>query len=653
MRFRLLLWISFCLLLSHKVVAGPEFPVTIESPDQKVQVRIEKGPGKSLVYSVYYKQQTVLSASDLGIVTDRASWTKKMKLSEVSEPVLIKDSYTLTNDKQKEITYTATERTLTLKKKKGITLRITFRVSNQGVGFRYVLAGNPEINIKILQEKTSFTVATATKTWLYPHAPSRSGWEKTQPCYEEYATVMTADSLHRPGSKWSFPALFETAGAWLWISETGMNRNYVGAHLTQGPSKGKFLLTFAPAAEVAVPGEEALPNGMLPITSPWRILQLGPDLGSLVEGTLVTDLAPAADSTTLFAPVPGHAAWTWNAYKDDSTVYHVQKRVVDHAARMGWPYVLIDALWDTQIGRDGIAQLSKYAQSRGVKLWLWYNTNGPWNGAPQTPKDRMYVSEKRKEEMAWLKSIGVAGVKVDFFGGDGVPFMALYENILNDAAAHGLGVNFHGATLPRGWHRRYPQLLSMEAVRGYEYVTFTQADAERQPAHCATLPFMRQLAGPMDYTPLSWDNPTGIQRKTSTAFELALAVLFQSGIQHISSSPESIQAQPAAIQALLRQIPGHWDAIKFLAGYPGEYVALARRSGQQWIVAGINAGTSTREFKMDFSPLQTNTKGVIYRDGDQPGTLKQQSFNSSKLSLNIPPNSGFLIHFPAPMTGNQ
>jgi hypothetical protein len=193
----------------------------------------------------------------------------------------------------------------------------------------------------------------------------------------------------------------------------------------------------------------------------------------------------------------------------------------------------------------------------------------------------------------------------------------------------------------------------MEAVRGYEYVTFNQADADRQAVHCATLPFMRQLAGPMDYTPLSWDNPPGIQRKTSTAFELALAVLFQSGIQHISSSPESIQAQPAAIQALLRQIPGQWDAIKFLAGYPGEYVALARRSGQQWMVAGINAGATTREFKMDFSPLQTNTKGVIYRDGDQPGTLKQQPFNSSKLSLNIPPNSGFLIHFPAPMTGNQ
>lgn len=652
MRSWLLLFAFFHLASAH-TMAGPEFPITIESPDHKVQVRIEKGPGKSLTYAVYYQQQSVLAASDLGLATDKASWVKKMKIAAVSDPLLITDTYSLYNDKKRTVTYTATERSITLKKKKGVTLRITFRVSDLGVGFRYELVGDPGLKIKVLQEKTNFTVAPNANTWMYPHAPSRSGWEKTQPCYEEYATLLTVDSLPRAGSQWSFPALFETSGGWLWISETGINRNYAGAHLTQSSSKGKYQLSLAPAVEVALPGEEALPHGQLPITSPWRILQLGPKLGALVEGTLVTDLAEPGDTSSRAFVTPGLAAWTWNAYKDDSTVYHVQKRVVDHAARMGWPYVLVDAMWDTQIGRAQIAQLSAYAQSRGVRLWLWYNTNGQWNGAPQTPKDKMYLPEQRKSEMAWLKSIGVAGVKVDFFGGDGQPFMALYEDILRDAAAHGLGVNFHGATLPRGWHRTYPHLLSMEAVRGFEYVTFNQADADQQAKHSATLPFMRQLAGPMDYTPMSLNSPPGIQRKTSTAFELALAILFQSGIQHISSSPESIQAQPAAIQALFRQIPAQWEDIQFLAGYPGEYIALARKHGQQWWVAGINAGSNTKEFKMDFSSLQTGTKGVIYRDGDQPGNIKQQPFNSSKLSLNIPANSGFVIHFPAPMSGKE
>ncbi|WP_410503419.1 glycoside hydrolase family 97 catalytic domain-containing protein [Hymenobacter sp. AT01-02] len=281
------------------------------------------------------------------------------------------------------------------------------------------------------------------------------------------------------------------------------------------------------------------------------MLVVGNSLRPIVESTLTTDVSPAAQSAALPA-APGKSSWSWVLLGDDKTTYDVQRRFIDYSASMGWGYCLVDALWDKQIGYDKTQELAQYARSKNVGLLVWYNSNGHWNEAPQTPTNVLFEAESRRKEFARIKQMGVAGVKIDFFGGDGQSFMNYYQDLLTDAAQAGLLVNFHGTTIPRGWNRTYPNLMTMEAVRGFEFLTFDQANTDQEPTHCAVLPFTRNAVGPMDFTPMAFSEIRGKERRTSNAFELALSVLFQSGIQHYAEVPEGMAAQPATCGSLCK-----------------------------------------------------------------------------------------------------
>lgn len=330
---------------------------------------------------------------------------------------------------------------------------------------------------------------------------------------------------------------------------------------------------------------------------------------------------------------------------DNQTVYDVQKKFIDYAADMHWDYTLIDSMWDSQIGYEKIKELIDYAATKNIGILLWYNSNGDWNDAPQTPRHLMLTHESRVKEFARLREMGVKGLKIDFFGGDGKSMIAYYVDILKDAADYGLLINFHGATLPRGWQRTYPNLMTAEAIKGFEFTTFSQADQDAAPAHIATALFARNLFDPMDYTPMVFGDIPNIKRATRNGFELAESILFISGIQHFVEIPEGMATVPDYVKTFLQDIPRNWDDVKFIDGIPGKYVVIARKSGDAWYLAGINAEESDKALTLDLSFIG-NKKTALITDGATEREFTTMEIASDKATaVTLKPKGGFVAVF--------
>jgi len=370
-------------------------------------------------------------------------------------------------------------------------------------------------------------------------------------------------------------------------------------------------------------------------------------LNDIIGNTTITDVSePSRIENTDFVK-PGRAAWSWGIEKDNSVNYDRQKQYIDYASFMTWEYVLIDVEWDKRIGYDKIQELIEYAKSKNVSIILWYNSSGDWNTTHYTPKSALLEKDARRKEFERISNMGVAGVKVDFWPGDGPSAIQYYYNMMQDAADCKLLVNFHGTTVPRGWSRTYPNLMTLESIKGFEFITFAQETADLAPQHCATAVFSRNVVGPMDFTPVCFGEIPGIQRRTSNGFEIALTVLFQSGIQHYVETPESMEKQPGYVQEYMRNIPRYWDDIELIDGFPAKYAVIARKSGDKWYVAGINAETTVKSLELDLSALGTLTEGMMITDGDTNRTFSQKTVSpqNNKLNLEIQPNGGFVIVF--------
>jgi alpha-glucosidase len=624
--------------------AAAKAPALIEiiSPDGAVRVAISLTSDGAPTYTVHFREKEVVRASRLGLMLAEADLTKGLRLNKASPVTTVDDRYTLNSDKRSHCRYTANRRVLHFSGPAGPRLSVVFQVSNDGVAFRYELEGKGAAVYHLTAEQTSFQLPVTAKGWLHPHAKAGTGWSRTQPSYEEhYAMAIPVGTPSPLGEGWSFPALFEVEGQWLLLTEAGMGRTYCGTHLAHAAPGSAYTIALAQAPERTAPQAALLPESPLPWVTPWRVLVLGATLAPIVESTLTTDLSAPAQ-TPVLPDAPGLAAWSWVMLGDNSMEYATQQKFVDFAAAMDWRYCLVDAYWDTRLGYAKTAELASYARAKNVALLLWYNSNGNWNDAPQSPIQLLVDPAGRRREFARLQQMGIAGVKIDFFGGDGQSFMNYYQDLLEDAARYGLLVNFHGTTIPRGWNRTYPNLLTMEAVRGFEFVTFDSLSTERQPTHCAMLPFTRNAVGPMDFTPVCLGELAGKQRRTSNAFELALAVLFQSGIQHYALTPDDLATQPPVVVETLRRLPRQWDEVKLLDGYPGQYAVLARRAADKWYVAGINGSDAPRPIQLDLRALGFTT-GTLIADGTTHRTFATRPLTTPALTLTLPAHGGFLI----------
>lgn len=628
-------------LIASFLLALPALAQALGSPDGQLQVNVLVNAGQQLVYTVQRAGQSVLQASRLGLVLEQGDYANGLKLVATSPVKAHREAYTLAAGKKSRIEVRANEQRFTVANAAGQQMTVTLRAANDGLALRYTVDGPGRKTFR--DELTAFAFPADARAWLQPMSVAKTGWKRTNPSYEEHYQVDIPVGTAAPShAGWVFPALFRSGANWVALTEAGMDGRFHASRLHSDSTGGTYRIGLPEASEVNT-GGHLLADVDGPLTTPWRVLAIGP-LKTVMESTLGTDLAAPAVAFDKARLKPGHASWSWALLKDDATVFEVQKRFIDYAADMGWNYTLVDADWDRKIGDAQMKELADYARTKNVGLLAWYNSSGAWNDTEYSPKGALLTRAARAREFARMKALGVKGLKVDFFGGDGASSIAYYVDLLKETAAAGLLLNFHGATLPRGWSRTYPQLMTAEAVKGFEFATFEQRDQDAVPGHIAMLPFTRNLFDPMDFTPLVFGDIPNIRRATRNGFELAQSVLFLSGIQHYAETPEGMATVPAAVKGFLRELPRAWDEVRFLAGEPGRYVVLARRAGQQWFVAGLNADEQPRDITLDLAWLGRR-EGQLITDGAGPREFTQGRLAAPAATLTLAPRGGFVARF--------
>ena len=619
---------------------------TFESPDKHIVVTISDNGGKP-TYQVTLDGVTFIEQSPLGLKANFADLTQGLSLT-ASNSNKVTDHYTLKTIKQTEVDYEATEGVCQFAKADGRTkLDIIFRISNRDVAYRYKVYDRGQTKVAVIEsEASSFVLPEGTTTFLCPQSKPMGGFARTSPSYETSYSLDDAPGKNGWGEGYTFPCLFRNGDkGWVLISETGTDGRYVGCRLLNEGST-RYRIGFPQQGELNGVGS-VTPAVSLPCLTPWRTITIGTTLANIVETTVATDLVkPKYEASRDYTY--GKGSWSWIIGMDGSCNFDEQKRYIDFSAAMGYRSVLIDAFWDKQIGYERIAELARYGREKGVGLFLWYNSNGEWNDAPQTPIGKMDKSAARRKEMAWMKQNGILGIKVDFFGGDKQPMMQLYEDILTDANEFGIQVIFHGCTLPRGWERMYPNYVASEAVLASENLHFGQGACDAEARNGCTHPFIRNTVGSMDFGGSTLnkfynaDNKRGTHRVTSDVYALATAVLFQSSVQHFALAPNNIDDAPAWAIDFMKQVPTTWDEVRFIDGYPGRYVIIARRCGAKWYVAGINA--DAQPLKTTISLPTTSPTVQLYSDDAQlNGSVKTMKVKKNKLTVTIPCNGGIVI----------
>lgn len=591
----------------------------------------------------------MLESSPLGMETNVGDFYRGLQLKE-HKVTALDTVYEQSRIKASHIHYRANELLCSFVNGEGKNVQITFRVSNNDVAFRYTLPREQgKGSVTVNSERTGFRFPSQTTTFLCPQSDAMIGWKRTKPSYEEeYKADTPMNERSGYGHGYTFPCLFKVGDdGWVLLSETGVDSRYCGSRLSDWDN-GVYRIAFPMPEENNGNGTVA-PAFSLPGSTPWRTVTVGETLKPIVETTVPWDVVEPRYTTT-HDYKPGRGTWSWILWQDGSINYDDQVRYVDLAAAMGYEYVLIDNWWDNNIGRDRMEQFIKYARSKGVEVFLWYSSSGYWNDIEQSPVNRMDNSIARKQEMRWLQSLGVKGIKVDFFGGDKQETLRLYEEILSDADDHGLMVIFHGCTLPRGWERMYPNYVGSEAVLASENLVFSQHFCDNEAFNATLHPFIRNAVGCMEFggvflnKRLNRSNDGGTIRRTTDIFQLATAVLFQNPIQNFALAPNNLTDAPQICLDFMKQVPTTWDETRFIDGYPGRYIVLARRHGNTWYIAAVNATAEPLKLKLDL-PVLAGQEVSLYSDDKkmQPQLKLQKIKTDGSLQLTVQPQGGAVI----------
>lgn len=643
-RLKLLVWLF---ALSGPLAAQS---VSVNGPDGKLQLTVSCPSANGEVsYAVTYNGKQMLESSPLGMETNVGDFYRGLQLKE-HKVTALDTVYEQSRIKASRIHYWANELLCSFVNGEGKNVQITFRVSNNDVAFRYTLPREQgKGSVTVNSERTGFRFPSQTTTFLCPQSDAMIGWKRTKPSYEEeYKADAPMNERSGYGHGYTFPCLFKVGDdGWVLLSETGVDSRYCGSRLSDWDN-GVYRIAF-PMPEENNGNGTVSPAFSLPGSTPWRTVTVGETLKPIVETTVPWDVVEPRYTTT-HDYKPGRGTWSWILWQDGSINYDDQVRYVDLAAAMGYEYVLIDNWWDNNIGRDRMEQFIKYARSKGVEVFLWYSSSGYWNDIEQSPVNRMDNSIARKQEMRWLQSLGVKGIKVDFFGGDKQETLRLYEEILSDADDHGLMVIFHGCTLPRGWERMYPNYVGSEAVLASENLVFSQHFCDNGAFNATLHPFIRNAVGCMEFggvflnKRLNRSNDGGTIRRTTDIFQLATAVLFQNPIQNFALAPNNLTDAPQICLDFMKQVPTTWDETRFIDGYPGRYIVLARRHGNTWYIAAANATVEPLKLKLDL-PMLAGQEVSLYSDDKkmQPQLKLQKIKTDGSLQLTVQPQGGAVI----------
>lgn len=643
-RLKLLVWLF---ALSGPLAAQS---VSVNGPDGKLQLTVSCPSANGEVsYAVTYNGKQMLESSPLGMETNVGDFYRGLQLKE-HKVTALDTVYEQSRIKASRIHYWANELLCSFVNGEGKNVQITFRVSNNDVAFRYTLPREQgKGSVTVNSERTGFRFPSQTTTFLCPQSDAMIGWKRTKPSYEEeYKADAPMNERSGYGHGYTFPCLFKVGDdGWVLLSETGVDSRYCGSRLSDWDN-GVYRIAF-PMPEENNGNGTVSPAFSLPGSTPWRTVTVGETLKPIVETTVPWDVVEPRYTTT-HDYKPGRGTWSWILWQDGSINYDDQVRYVDLAAAMGYEYVLIDNWWDNNIGRDRMEQFIKYARSKGVEVFLWYSSSGYWNDIEQSPVNRMDNSIARKQEMRWLQSLGVKGIKVDFFGGDKQETLRLYEEILSDADDHGLMVIFHGCTLPRGWERMYPNYVGSEAVLASENLVFSQHFCDNEAFNATLHPFIRNAVGCMEFggvflnKRLNRSNDGGTIRRTTDIFQLATAVLFQNPIQNFALAPNNLTDAPQICLDFMKQVPTTCDETRFIDGYPGRYIVLARRHGNTWYIAAVNATAEPLKLKLDL-PVLAGQEVSLYSDDKkmQPQLKLQKIKTDGSLQLTVQPQGGAVI----------
>lgn len=643
-RLKLLVWLF---ALSGPLAAQS---VSVNGPDGKLQLTVSCPSANGEVsYAVTYNGKQMLESSPLGMETNVGDFYRGLQLKE-HKVTAFDTVYEQSRIKASHIHYRANELLCSFVNGEGKNVQITFRVSNNDVAFRYTLPREQgKGSVTVNSERTGFRFPSQTTTFLCPQSDAMIGWKRTKPSYEEeYKADAPMNERSGYGHGYTFPCLFKVGDdGWVLLSETGVDSRYCGSRLSDWDN-GVYRIAF-PMPEENNGNGTVSPAFSLPGSTPWRTVTVGETLKPIVETTVPWDVVEPRYTTT-HDYKPGRGTWSWILWQDGSINYDDQVRYVDLAAAMGYEYVLIDNWWDNNIGRDRMEQFIKYARSKGVEVFLWYSSSGYWNDIEQSPVNRMDNSIARKQEMRWLQSLGVKGIKVDFFGGDKQETLRLYEEILSDADDHGLMVIFHGCTLPRGWERMYPNYVGSEAVLASENLVFSQHFCDNEAFNATLHPFIRNAVGCMEFggvflnKRLNRSNDGGTIRRTTDIFQLATVVLFQNPIQNFALASNNLTDAPQICLDFMKQVPTTWDETRFIDGYPGRYIVLARRHGNTWYIAAVNATAEPLKLKLDL-PVLAGQEVSLYSDDKkmQPQLKLQKIKTDGSLQLTVQPQGGAVI----------
>ena len=595
----------------------------VTSPNGKLSA---KNVGNKFV--ICYEKQKVLELADVPF--GKLKFVRKVKAD-----------YQMLEGKRLHCTNRANEYSAPLNG--NAAAKIVMRLYNDGVAFRYEYSNLQ--NSKAPAEQTAYIIPEGTKRWMLQWS---DGYEGFYPM-STTANVKTLGGFG--GSReqkdfnthWGYPLLLEASPA---ISDDGKGEAYAlitEANIERRQSasslfnKGEVFSVVQDQNDLLLTGDWH---------TPWRVVIIG-RLADIVQSTLVTDVSEPSKLKDVSWIKPGVVSWIYWAYNHGSNDFNIIKKYVDMAVTLKLPYVLIDAEWDEMdkvASNEGktIEDAVTYANSKGVKPLIWYNSSIGWvNGAPG-PKYRLNKAEDREKEFAWCEKIGVAGVKIDFFSGDTQANMDYCQDLLESAARHHLLVNFHGAPIPRGWQRTYPNLLSTEGVYGAEWYNNVPTFTKKAASHNATLPYTRNVIGPMDYTPCAFSDSQH-PHITSKGHELALTVLYESGLQHLADRPESFLSQPQEVQDFLGQLPTVWDETRYVSGYPGESAVLARRSGKTWYVAGINGLDEVQVLFTNLGFMGKKWKKVQMFADDASGQWQISTTNQVPTEMECQPRGGFVL----------
>jgi hypothetical protein len=619
----------------------------VSSPDGKLKLNVFSESGKAL-YNVTYQGKVMLKKSPLGLITNESDFSQNLKFID-SKKDQVSKTYTNKKIKKSQVDYKANTVTVNFTNADRFSISIDFQVSNENIAFRYhLLPMKDRLSAVVQSEITGYRFPAQTTTFLSPMMKPMTGFARTAPSYES-GYKADAELGAKADYGYVFPGLFHLGNdGWILLSETGVNSLYCASHLETTADKSLYKVAYPDMAENNGFGSTGAAIS-LPGSTPWRTITVGASLQPIVETTIPFDVVePMYESSQKYQF--GKSTWSWILWQDNSMNYDDQVKFIDLAAALNFQFILMDALWDKNIGKERMKELVQYAKVKNVGVMLWYNSNGAANDAPMGPRNKMSSSVERKKEMKWLKEIGVKGLKVDFFGGDKQETMRLYEDILSDANDFGLTIIFHGTTLPRGWEVMYPNYAGSEAVLASEMLYFSE-DVRKQEAFFASLhPFIRNTVGSMEFGGtflnkfLTKSNKDKNKRYTTDGFQLATAVLFQNPVQMFAVMPNNLEDAPKFELDFMKEIPTLWDETVFIDGYPGKYSVIARRHQDRWYVAGINAEKTIKKLKFSLPMFAGKTVRLINDDAKGNSSKKEVKISKSgDFTVEIQPNGGFVL----------